>query len=96
MSLPGREEQRGEERRQRRVEIEVVPLEDGAERRGEDDEFLVLRHASGARRSVVNSVLVVTDAPPVPQLRGPRLRALSPRVREARCRGCGLSVRNSY
>ena len=32
-----REEQRREERRQRGVEIEVVPLEDGAERRGEDD-----------------------------------------------------------
>ncbi len=32
--VAGRKEQRGEERRQRGVEIEVVPLEDGAERGG--------------------------------------------------------------
>jgi hypothetical protein len=32
-----REEQAGEERRQRGIEIEVVPLEDGPERRREDD-----------------------------------------------------------
>ena len=41
-----REEQRGEERRQHRVKIEVVPLENGAERRGEDDELLLPRHAA--------------------------------------------------
>ena len=35
--VPLGEEQRREERRQRRVDVEVVPLEDGAERRGEDD-----------------------------------------------------------
>ena len=34
-----RKEERGEEGRQRRVEIEVVPLEHGAERRREDDPF---------------------------------------------------------
>jgi len=35
------EEQRREERRQRRVQIEVVPFENGAERRGEDDSALL-------------------------------------------------------
>jgi hypothetical protein len=43
--VAGREEQRGEERRQNGIEIEVIPFEDGAERRSEDDEFLFARHA---------------------------------------------------
>ena len=43
----GREELRADDRRQRSVEIEVVPFENGAERRGENDETFVLRHSSG-------------------------------------------------
>ena len=45
--VPGREEQRGEERRQHRVEIEIIPFEYRAERRGENDEFFLARHAPG-------------------------------------------------
>ena len=51
-SIFSREEQRGEERRQHRVEIEVVPFENRAERGCEDDEFFVLRHAAGACRGL--------------------------------------------
>ena len=43
-----REEQGREERRERRVEIEVVPLEDGSERRGEDDFLLLARFFRGS------------------------------------------------
>ena len=43
--VAGRKEQRGEEWRQNGIEIEVVPFEDGAERRSEDDEFLFAGHA---------------------------------------------------
>src|SRR5262249_45967819 len=43
--VSGREEQRGEERCQRGVEIEVVPFEYGAERGGEDDATFVARHS---------------------------------------------------
>src|SRR5262249_56419506 len=44
-----REEQRGEERRQRCVEIEVVPFEDRAEGGREEYEPLLARHAGGER-----------------------------------------------
>ena len=46
--IAGRKEQRGEEWRERRVQIRVVPLENRAERRGENDEFLILRHSARA------------------------------------------------
>jgi hypothetical protein len=42
--VTGREEQRSEERRQDRVEVEVIPLEGGSERRGENDEFFLTRN----------------------------------------------------
>ena len=47
--VPLGEEQRREERRQSRVDVKVVPLEDGAERRGEDH-LPRLRPADRARR----------------------------------------------
>ncbi len=42
------EERRADERGQRAVKIEVVPLEDGAERGGEDDLPFLARHAAPA------------------------------------------------
>src|SRR5262249_16391662 len=50
--IAGREEHRGEERRERRIEVEIVPFEHGAERGGEDDELLVARHSGAARGRV--------------------------------------------
>ncbi|MGY3510032.1 hypothetical protein ACVIQY_003007 [Bradyrhizobium sp. USDA 3051] len=44
----GREELRADDAGQRTVEIEIVPLEDGTERGGENDEPFVLRHPSRA------------------------------------------------
>jgi len=41
------EELLGDDRRERAVEIEVVPLEDRSEARGEDDFLLLARHRSG-------------------------------------------------
>jgi len=40
------EELRREDRRERAVDVEVVPLENRAERRGEDDEAFLARHRS--------------------------------------------------
>ena len=40
------EELRGEDRSERAVDVEVVPLENGAERRGEDDQPLLGCHRS--------------------------------------------------
>ena len=39
-----------QEHAERSVDVEVVPLEDGAERRSENDEPLFARHAAGLRR----------------------------------------------
>ncbi|MEY9294298.1 hypothetical protein ABH979_007372 [Bradyrhizobium ottawaense] len=44
----GREELRADDAGQRTVEVEIVPLEDGTERGGENDEPFVLRHPSRA------------------------------------------------
>src|SRR5262249_28001951 len=48
--VAGREEEGREERRQGRVEVEVVPLEDGSQGGGEDDApgFLGLNRADGS------------------------------------------------
>src|SRR5262245_52584143 len=40
------EELRRQDRRERAVDVEIVPLENRAERRGEDDEALLARHRS--------------------------------------------------
>ena len=47
--VDAREELLGQDRSERAVDVEVVPLEHGAERGGEDDEALFARHAAGAR-----------------------------------------------
>ena len=58
------EEQRREERRQRRVEVEVVPLEDRAERRREDDARFFLGNACvpGAGAGLA---IVLIESPPL-------------------------------
>src|SRR5262249_3173907 len=45
-----REEQRREERRERGIEVEIVPLEHGAERGREDDQALLARRGGSRRR----------------------------------------------
>ena len=44
VDVEGGEELRADDRGERAVEVEVVPFEDGAERRGEDDLLLLPRH----------------------------------------------------
>jgi hypothetical protein len=46
----GREELRADDAGERSVEVEIVPFEDGAERRGENNEAFVLRHSAGPGR----------------------------------------------
>ena len=46
----GGEELRADDRGERSVEIEVVPFENGTERRGENDKTFVLRHSSCSGR----------------------------------------------
>ena len=42
------EELRADDAGERAEQIEIIPFEDGAERRGEDDETFVLRHSPGS------------------------------------------------
>ena len=60
--VDAREELRGDDRRQRAVEIEVVPLEDGAERGGEDDLLLLPGHrAVGGCSAVAVYAMVISS-----------------------------------
>ena len=49
---------------ERSVEIEVIPLEHGAERRGENDETFVLRHASGSDFPLTVAAIVIVVSSP--------------------------------
>jgi hypothetical protein len=46
------EELGADHRRERTVEVEVVPLEDGAERRGDDDLLLTARHGPNVKVTI--------------------------------------------
>jgi hypothetical protein len=58
-------EQGGEERGESRVEVEVVPLEDGTERRSEDDPLFFGLEIGMCGRNVTGSCCLTHRGPPM-------------------------------